>query len=89
MLRGRSQDTYSDGKHVEGHDQDQEDSDPNGVVNSLTDLPVQKCNSIVVAEVDCVGNGDKLLPCEDSIGEPFQRRSAGLIRPSDGGISYQ
>jgi hypothetical protein len=70
--------TYSDGKHVEGHNQDQEDSNPNGVVNPLTSLPVQKCNSIIVPELDCVGDGDQLLGCKDGVGKPFNRVSASL-----------
>jgi hypothetical protein len=49
---------YSDGKHVEDHNQDQEDGNPNGIVNPLASFPVQKCNSIVVPELDCVGDGD-------------------------------
>ena len=71
--------TYSDGKHVEGHHQDQEDGNPDGIVNPLTSLPVQKCNSIIVPELDCVGDGDQLLGCEDGVGKPFNRVSASLL----------
>ena len=46
--------TYPDREHVEYDDENQEDRDPDGIIDALANCPVQGGLPILVAELDCV-----------------------------------
>src|SRR5262245_30633134 len=75
MARGLGA-THSDGKHVEEGHGDQDNSEPDGMVNMLAGWPAQKGLAVVVVELDGIGGGDELGGTNDCIREP--------IYPADG-----